>query len=129
MLRRFAAGSLVACIAIAVATLAVLAVFQQSTQRVSLILAAWCIVPCVWGLWAMLTPLSWVPQRLPIWGAGLGAVAGVMALFVLNLPWRVFEASLPVAARAVGVIVAAAFYYAMWMIVETVYMRLTPRSS
>ncbi len=50
---------------------------------------AWCFVPVVWGLWAMLAPSQWVPNRLPAWGAILGVVAGIMAGPVLNLPLRI----------------------------------------
>lgn len=124
MLRRFAAASIVASIAVAIATVVVLGILRVSPQRISLALGAWAIAPCAWGLWAMLSPAKWVPQRLPIWGMTLGIIAGVGALLVLNIPLFVLGVSLPPMARAVGVLVAAAFYYGLWMAVRSVYSSL-----
>lgn len=64
MLLRFASGSLVACIATAIASLLTLMFFGVNPQRFASILAIWCAVPCVWGLWAMLSPSDWVPTTL-----------------------------------------------------------------
>jgi hypothetical protein len=95
MLIRFAAGSLVACIATAIASAGMLILFGLNPQRFALVLAIWCLVPCVWGLWAMLSPAGWVPRRLPMWGTILGIFGGLMAIFVVNLPYRVLGVALP----------------------------------
>ena len=129
MLRRFAAGSVVACIATAIASAVVLMISGLNPQRFSLILAIWCIAPCVWGLWAMLSPSKWVPQRLPIWGTLLGIFAGLMAVFVLNIPYRTLGAALPTTTGAFGVVVAALFYYLLWTMVRIVYTSLSGSSS
>ncbi|HTS09811.1 MAG TPA: hypothetical protein VMP68_29870 [Candidatus Eisenbacteria bacterium] len=124
MLIRFASGSLVACIVTAIASLATLIFFGLNPQRFALILAIWCAVPCLWGLWAMLSPSDWVPRRLPIWGMILGIVAGVMATFVLNLPSRILGVILPNPTRALVVLLAGVFYYVLWIVVSIVYKHL-----
>lgn len=130
MLIRFASASIVACIATAIASLAMLLLFDFNPQRFALILAIWCAVPCIWGLWAMLSPKAWLPQRLPIWGTILGIVAGVMAIFALNLPSRILEVGLSNTTRILIVLLAGLFYYVLWMIVSVVYKRLSgPRSA
>ncbi|HTS38354.1 MAG TPA: hypothetical protein VMH04_21950 [Candidatus Solibacter sp.] len=124
MLIRFASGSVVACIATAIASLVMLIFFGLNPQRFALILAIWCAVPCVWGLWAMLSPREWVPRRLPIWGMILGIVAGLMATFVLNVPWRVLGVMLPNPSKVLVVLLAGVFYYGLWVIVSIVYKHL-----
>ncbi len=128
MLRRFAAGSVVASVAIAMATAVALLILGLNPERLSLILALWCTVPCVWGLWAMLAPSKCVPQHLPVWGSILGLIAGLMAMFVLNLPFRIFGVALSVTTRAFGVLVAALLYYLLWIIVKIVYEKLAGSS-
>jgi hypothetical protein len=123
MLRRFAAGAMVACVAIAVGAATVLVVLGMSAQRVAPILAAWCMVPCFWGLWAMLAPPKWVPERFPVWGAILGTMAALGALLV-DLPARIFGVSLPAIARVFGVVAGSLFYYFLWMVVRSVYTKL-----
>ncbi len=125
MLVRFVSGSFVACIAIAIASAGMLVFSGLNPQRFGLILSIWCLVPCVWGLWAMLSPTTWMPRRLPIWGTILGIVAGLLALFVLDLPYRVLGAALPAIGKAVGVLVGAVIYYALWTLVSLVYNRLS----
>ena len=129
MLRRFAAGSVVACVAIAIASAVVLMTSGLNFQRLSLALAIWCVVPCGWGVWAMLSPASWVPQRLPMWGTILGIVAGVLAIFVVKMPYRVLGVVLPATAGALGVLVAGVFYYVLWTMVRMVYKGLGGSSS
>jgi hypothetical protein len=123
MLRRFAAGSLVASVVVAIAALAVLLLPGAGVQRFSLPLAAWCFVPFVWGLWAMIAPQGWLQQRLPLWGAILGAIAGFFAMFVLNMPARVFGIT-SLTLRSTGAVVMIVFYYCLWMIVSVTYKNL-----
>jgi len=125
MLRRFAAASAVACIALGVAGSAVLVISGLSSQRFAPLLAMWCIAPSVWGLWAMLAPSRWIPERLPLWGAMLGVVAGLMAGFVLDLPSRIAGFQVAVVARFAGLIVLTLFYFVLWTLVRTVFKRLS----
>jgi hypothetical protein len=126
MLRQFVAGSAVASVAIAVGTVAVLLI---PAVKVSPLTTMWCFVPLVWGLWAMCAPSGWVPQRLPVWGAILGLVAGLLAAFVLNVPLRVVGVALPVGMRVLAVVVAVAFYYMLWMLVRVVYRSIAAEPS
>jgi hypothetical protein len=77
----------------------------------------------------MLSPARWVPQRLPIWGTILGIVAGMMAVFVLNMPSGILGVALSTTARAFAVLVAALFYYLLWTMVRIVYKSLSGSSS
>lgn len=129
MLIRFAAGSFVACIATAIASAGMLIFFGLNPQRFALILAIWCVVPCAWGLWAMLSSAEWVPRRLPVWGMILGIVAGLMAVFVIDLPYRVLGVNLPIATRVFTVLAAALLYHLLWMVVRIVYNGLSGVSS
>ena len=49
-----------------------------------------------------------------MWGTILGVVAGVLAIFVVKMPYRVLGIALPSAAGALGVLAAGVFYYALW---------------
>ena len=124
MLRRFAAGAVVASITLAIATALVLMIPSVRLQQLSPLLALWCVAPCVWGLWAMLAPSGWVPERLPIWGTMLGIFAGLMAIFVLNVPSRILGVSVPATLRASLVLIIALFYYLLWTVVGVVYRKL-----
>jgi hypothetical protein len=125
MIQRFASACLVGCVAIAIAVTLAFATQLVSSQRFYLVLAIWCAAPCIWGLWAMLAPATWVPQRLPLWGAFLGIIAGTLAAFVLNMPARVLGLNLSVAARGAALLVMVAFYYCLWMIVRAAYRHLS----
>ncbi len=124
MLERFASACLVASIAVAVAAIVVLIYPGLTLAQASAVLIVWCIAPMIWGVWAMITPQSWMPNRMPLWGAILGAFAAIMGAFVLNLPSRVLGWPIPVALRAFGAVVMVAFYFAMWSIVATVHKKL-----
>ncbi len=127
MLQRFAAGTAIASMAIAVAALAVLLIPILSFQSIYPLPVIWCMVPLVWGLWAMMAPKAWLPQRLPLWGAILGLVAGLLAAFVLNLPSQVAGQPVSAPLRGLGVIFAVVFYYLLWMLVRVAYRSLAAR--
>ena len=129
MLIRFASGSLVACVGTAMASLVTLIFFGLNPQRFALILAIWCLVPCIWGLWAVLSPSDWVPGRLPIWGTILGVCAGALAIFVFNLPSRILGVTLLNPTKVFLVLLAGLFYYVLWMIVSIAYKRLCGSSA
>jgi hypothetical protein len=125
MLQRFTAGTAVASIAVAVAAVILTFIPGMRFERIYPVTIVWCCVPLAWGVWAVLTPRPWMPKKLPLWGALLGLFAGSMAAFVLNLPARFLGEPLSVPVRAIAVVVMSLFYYLMWMLVRTVYRRLT----
>lgn len=126
MLQRFASAALVAVVAVAVAVFVLLVVPEITLRQASPILALWCLAPCVWGLWAMVTPENWVPNRLPIWGAMLGIMAASLAVLVLNLPKLIFGKEFGLGLRSLAVPVAGCFYYLLWTIVAAAYRKLAP---
>ena len=124
MFRRFVSGSAIASVVIGFGALVVLLMEGLAVQRFYPLTLVWCFVPAVWGLWAMFAPAGWVPQRLPLWGAILGLMAGLLAAFVLNLPLRGFGATVPVTWRGMAVVVIVVFYYFLWMLVRVAYRSL-----
>ncbi len=128
MFHRFAAATAIAAAALAVATLILLVIVllrpDVPLERFAPVLSLWCLVPVVWGLWAMVAPRAWVPERLPVWGAILGVLPGVLAMFVLNLPSRVSGVAVAAGYRAVGLVVLVFFYYLLWMLVRASYRAL-----
>jgi hypothetical protein len=72
----------------------------------------------------MLTPKSWLPQRMPIWGAILGAIAGLLAVFILDLPTRFAGEPAPAWVQGVGLAVAVGGYYLLWLVVRRTYRTL-----
>jgi hypothetical protein len=121
MLQRFVAGTAIAAILIAVGTFALLLI---PGLKVAPLATIWCFAPLVWGLWAMCAPSNWVPQRLPVWGAMLGFIAGLFAMLVLNIPLRWLSVTLSVGTRVLMVVVAVVVYYLFWMLVRAVYRSL-----
>lgn len=124
MFRLFVSGSAIPSIGIAFGALVVLLTPAATQERIHILPVVWCFVPGVWGLWAMLAPAGWVPQRLPLWGAILGVIAGFLAAFVLDLPGRVSGQAVPVTLRGVAAVLIAAFYYFLWMVVRLAYRSL-----
>lgn len=118
MFQRFAAGTAVASVAIAIAALIVCFAPGLTFARIYPLTILWCVAPLAWGIWALLTPSSWMPKRLPLWGAILGLMAGSLAALVLNLPSRLFGEPVPILLRAIAVLVVTLFYYLLWMLVR-----------
>ena len=129
MLKRFVAGTAIAAVGIACGALALLLLPTVPLQRSYVLPLLWCFAPFAWGIWAMLAPRSWIPRKLPIWGAILGLIAGTLAAFLLDLPSRILGQPVPAALRGVGVAVIVAFYYLLWMLVRAVYRALGPTDS
>jgi hypothetical protein len=129
MFQRFASGSSIAAIGIAFAIIVVLLVPAVNLQRVCPPPAVWCFAPAVWGLWAMLAPRAWVPERLPLRGAILGVTAGTMAAFVLDLPSRIAGRTVAVTSRRPGFVVVVVLYFLKWMVVRVVYRSLSSAES
>lgn len=127
MLQRFASAATVGTILIAMAALTFSLVNPPRPEARYLVATVWCVVPVIWGLWAMLMPASWVPRRMPVWGAILGAVAGFVAGTVLDLPARVFDAPASTGLRIGILILAVVLYGLFWMLVREMYTALGRR--
>lgn len=128
MLQRFAAAATVACVAVVLAdAFLFVSGVVSNVQSAYRIVSLWCALPFLWGVWSLLAPRTWVPDRLPVWGAIFGVLLAAVALFVVNVPGRFFGLDLPMAARAVGVALGAGVYFALWMIVRAAYRALATR--
>ena len=121
MLHRFTAACAVASVVIAAGAIISLLPPRWAAADARVITTAWCFVPLAWGLWAMLAPARWVPRRLPIWGAILGVVAGIIAGPMLDLPLRLGGLS---GIRWMPVVVGPIFYYFLWLLVRRAYHAL-----
>ena len=125
MFRRFAAASAVASILVGIAvTVATVIVPSDQLPRLFPILRVWCLVPVLWGVWAMLAPRTWMPERLPWWGGILGVLAGLLIMIVVNIPEQVVGEPVPGTLRAAGVVVLAVAYYLLWMLVRMAWRAL-----
>lgn len=124
MLRRFAAAATVASILVVCAAMVIELLPADIREQAIPVLLAWVCLPAIWGAWAMLTPQSWIPERLPVWGSLLGVLAGVGAVFLVDAPKRLlgFEAS--VVERIAAVVFFSCFYYLLWTAVRAVYRSL-----
>lgn len=129
LFQRFAASTAVASSAIATAALIVCLAPGLNFQRIYPLPILWCMAPAAWGIWALLIPSSWMPKRLPLWGAILGLMAGSLAAFVLNLPSRFFGQAVPLPLRGVAVLVMVLFYYLLWMLVRAACRSLAGATS
>ena len=125
MLSRFASAVCVASPAAALATVIALLVSGSRPEALYRLTPLWCIVPAVWGLWAMLAPRTWVPKRLPSWGAILGLLVGTVVFFALNLPAQILGESIPAPLRGLGVLILATLYYCLWIVVRVVFGAVT----
>lgn len=126
MFKRFVAGSAVAALLIAVAALALVSLPGLALLRTWPLTLMWCFVPATWGIWAVLAPRSWVPGRLPYWGAILGFAGGLTNALVLDMPFLVFRKYVPMEARWGMVIGATVGYYFLWMLVRAALNSIAP---
>lgn len=120
MFHRFAAASAIASVLIAGGAIASL-LAGWPTSGVRVLTTAWCFVPLAWGLWAVLAPSKWVPRKLPLWGAILGVLAGIMAGPVLDLPLRLADLH---GLRWIPLVVGPIFYCLIWLLVRLAYNSL-----
>ena len=121
MLQQFAAACIVASVVVAVGAVVSLLPPRWPADDARVLTTAWCFVPVAWGLWAMLAPARWVPRRLPLWGAILGVLAGLLAGPVLDLPLRLVGLR---GMRWITVLVGPILYYIVWLSVPVVYRSL-----
>ncbi len=120
MFHRFAAACSVAAVVIASGALVSL-LLGLPLEGAWTLTTAWCFVPAAWGLWAMFAPARWVPNRLPVWGAILGVVAGIVAGPLLDLPSRLGG---PSGARWLALVAGPLLYYVLWLLVGSAYRSL-----
>ena len=125
MLHRFVSAAAVGSIAVAAGALMLLLIPAVRLKVVYPLVVAWCFVPLIWGVWAMLAPASWVPKRLPIWGVFLGFIGQFIAMFVLDMPSRVLGTPAPWTWRVAGGVAVMVIYYFLWALVSVMYQNLT----
>ncbi len=125
MFRRFASATAIPAIGIPIALLAIVLSHTVTVPKAYPVTTVWCFVPLIWGVWAALAPASWVPRRLPIWGAILGLLLGFFLGFVVNMPHALLDFELSVTWRATAVFGFAVFYYFLWMLVRVAYRSLS----
>ncbi|MGB9202412.1 MAG: hypothetical protein WCB94_00420 [Terriglobales bacterium] len=129
MFQRFAAGTAVASIGVAIAAIILSLTSGPKFERIYPLTILWCCAPLAWGLWAVLTPAAWMPKRLPLWGTFLGLFVGSMAAFVLNLPSRFAGEPVTMPVRAIAVLVVTLSYYLLRMLVRGAYRWLAGTTS
>lgn len=120
MFHRFAAACSVASVVIAGGALVSLPLGLPSEGARTLV-TVWCFVPVAWGLWAMFAPARWVPSQLPVWGAILGVLAGVVAGPLLDIPARLGG---PGGIRWLALVAGPLLYYVLWLLVGSAYRSL-----
>lgn len=126
MLQRFLSAAAVPGVLIAFAAggLFVLTHMYHELNNPYLAAVGWCSLPLVWGVWAMLTPKAWWPERLARWGAILGVVLGYTVMFILRVPDRI-NLKLPMAGKLIAMMIIVLLYAVLWMIVGEIFQRLT----
>lgn len=124
MLRRFASAGVIPALVIPIILLVIFLTRTLTVPKAFPLTTLWCFASLIWGVWAILAPKSWVPQRLPIWGAILGLLIGMFALFVLNMPHVLFDMDLGTASRAGLVAGMIVLYFFLWILVRAVYRKV-----
>ena len=128
MIQRFASASALATVLIALVAGGLRLSPSHNTEGRYLITTVWCMAPLAWGVWAVLTPKSWFPKHLPLWGTILGLIGGLIGLFVLDLPSQVLGIVVPVGWKVVIVLLFIGIYYLLWFLVRRVHQTLTTPS-
>lgn len=125
MLRRFVSAAMVASVVLMISAIVFALLPGINLERASLLFFVWLCVPTGWGIWAILAPKSWVPRRLPSWGAILGVIAGVLAAFVVDVPYRVLGLALTFRQRFLAILALVVVYYLLWTIVRGVLVKVS----
>lgn len=129
MFRRFASASAIPAIAIPIVLLVIVLTHTLTVPKAYPLTTLWCFAPLVWGVWAAIAPKSWVPQRLPIWGAILGLFAGLFGTFVLNLPHVLFDHELTMTWKLALVAGLVVLYFILWVFVRAGYRSMSGSES
>jgi hypothetical protein len=125
MFRRFASACVIPAIGIPIVLLVIVLSHTLTVPKAYPLTTIWCFAPLIWGVWAALAPSSWVPKRLPSWGAILGLAVGLFAIFVLNMPHVLFGASLSAVWRTAMVAGIVVIYFILWILVRAAYRSLS----
>lgn len=129
MFRRFASASAIPAIVIPIVLLVIVLTHTLTVPKAYPLTTLWCFAPLVWGVWAAIAPKSWVPQRLPIWGAILGLFAGLFGTFVLNLPHVLFDHELTMTWKLALVAGLVVLYFILWVFVRAGYRSMSGSES
>lgn len=124
MLQRFASAVAVGAILVGVAAPTLYASTTPTLDGRYLLATIWCVVPLLWGVWTLLIPASWIPSRIPVWGAILGFIAGIMAGFVLDMPGRMLGAPSTTWTKGIVLVIAVVLYGVAWIVVKRMYTAL-----
>ena len=125
MLHRFAAATAVAAVVVMLADLGLPWLLEPGLAARYTLTSIWTAVPFAWGVWAMLAPRSWVPDRLWLWGAILGLLAAVVAVFLLDVPSLLTGRDTLPWQAALTAAIAIALYSLLWRPVQGVLRALT----
>jgi len=125
MTKRFVSAVAIASIVIFVGAIILQLNPNFAVDSRYLLTTIWCMVPLIWGLWALLAPKSWLPKHIPIWGAILGLIAGVTVVFALDIPARFFNEPISNLLRGGLVIAAVVLYYLLWLFVRRIYTSIS----
>ena len=125
MIKRFAAAATLPVILISLGALILQFNQDLAGSNRFLLTSIWCFVPFAWGVWGVLTPGTWLPKRLPLWGAVLGLIAGITAVFIVNAPERIFMEPISTVSKGIVVIAAAGVYYILWHVVRWIYTSIS----
>lgn len=128
MIQRFASASAVATVLIALVAGGFRLSPVQNMEGRYLLTTVWCMVPLAWGVWAILIPKSWLPHRLPLWGAILGLIGGLFGVFVLDLPLQVLGKAVPAGQKVITILLGIGIYYLLWFLVRRVQQAITTPS-
>ena len=131
MLQRFVSAVVVPSILIAFGAAGLFAFTHLYHDLTNPYLAAvgWCMLPMLWGVWALLTPASWWPGKLAVWGGILGLIVGLSVMFLLRVSDRVLGMRFPTTGKVIAIMTITLLYAVLWMVVRLVYERLTPEKN
>jgi hypothetical protein len=128
MIQRFASASALATVLIALVAGGLRLSPSHNMEGRYLITTVWCMVPLAWGVWAVLTPKSWFPKHLPLWGAILGLIGGFLGVFVLDLPLQVLGKAVPPGQKVIIILLIIGIYFLLWRLVRRVQQALAAPS-
>ncbi len=129
MIQRFASASSIATVVIALVAGFFRLIPDLNMEGRYQLTTLWCMVPLAWGVWAVLTPKSWLPNQLPQWGAILGLIIGAFGFFVLDLPSQVLGKAVSAGQKVFLLSLAIGIYFVLWGLVRQAYQALCAPSS
>jgi hypothetical protein len=124
MLIRFASAAAVASVLIALVALGLLLNTSFTVEGQIALLTVWCLLPAIWGVWAVAAPKSWFPQHLILWGAILGLLLGSVVMFVFDVPGRLGIEEMTTWWKGALLPVIVVVYAVLWKVVGDVHRRV-----